>query len=244
MSTLNQNWRWVYQPNGISTSFAFDNLVIASTDIVVSGWQSNGNPMALPAHTVVGLGNPNGGNVVFDSPPAAVAGSIIEIARRTAKLQGRTFKGFVQEDEKTREQMADRAMLGLQESEGQQARAIVMSPLEPNGPMVIPPPAVRAGKALMWGLDGSLIADLPVGTTVPATALTNALPNMAALRLYIGLATTMTLVARTAVNDGGGGQFAVKPSDNTTLDDGALVIVDALGRRWWRIWDGHTVNSL
>ena len=244
MSTENKNWRWVYQPNGVSTSFVYDNLVLAESDLIVRGWLSTGDAMALPAHTVTGVGSKTGGNVVFNSPPLEVPGSIIEIVRQTEKLQGRIFKDFVQETASVREAMADRAILGLQESEGLQARGLSLSPLESGGPMVLPPPAIRAGKALMWGLDGSLIADLPVATDVPGSTLTNTVPNIAALRLNARPVKTMTVVARETFGDGGGGPFAVKPGDTTTPDDGVLCVVDLLGNRWWRSWDGHTVNSL
>lgn len=62
--------------------------------------------------------------------------------------------------------------------------------------------------------------------------------TMAAMRLYKGAATTANVVARTTFGDGGGGTFAVKSGDTSTADDGALVLVDSLGRRWFRVYDG------
>lgn len=63
-------------------------------------------------------------------------------------------------------------------------------------------------------------------------------PDIAELRQYRGPSTTATVVARTTFGDGGGGPFAVKIGDNATADDGALVIVDVLGRRCWRRFTG------
>jgi hypothetical protein len=71
----------------------------------------------------------------------------------------------------------------------------------------------------------------------PVATFNLSFATFAALRLYQGSETTATVVARTTFGDGGGGTFAVKTGD-TALDDGALIIVDNLGRRWWRIYDG------
>lgn len=234
MSTLNQNWRWVYQPNGISTSFAFDNLVIAAADLVVSGWQSNGAPLALPTFTVTGLGNPSGGNVVFDSPPAAVAGSTIEIVRRTAKLQGKNFKDFVQETASVREQMADRAMLGLQEAEGQSLRTIHLSAVDANGPMVLPPLESLAGKYL--GFDA---ASKPVGVDSPVGSVgVLTVETFSVLRLSKTTSTVVTVLGGDAPNDGAGGTFD-RLIGVTASDDDVLTIVDALGRAWRRRYSGR-----
>lgn len=63
--------------------------------------------------------------------------------------------------------------------------------------------------------------------------------TFAALRQYGGAATHALVKARTTFGDGGGGEFAIKVGDTSTADDGALVLVDTLGRRWWRVYDGH-----
>lgn len=50
---------------------------------------------------------------------------------------------------------------------------------------------------------------------------------------------TFAFVAhRTTFGDKGGGGFEVDPLDNTTPDDGAMIIVDASGRRWKRVYIG------
>lgn len=81
-----------------------------------------------------------------------------------------------------------------------------------------------------------------VGTPAGVSGVTRASYN--ALRAYRGPATSATVLSRTTFGDGGGGPFAVKVGDTTSPDDGAMCLVDALGRRWWRIWDNTTVNSL
>lgn len=57
------------------------------------------------------------------------------------------------------------------------------------------------------------------------------------LRAFDGPASIGILAGRVEPGDGAGGTFVVRGGDSTTPDDGALVIIDALGRRWWRI--GH-----
>lgn len=71
-----------------------------------------------------------------------------------------------------------------------------------------------------------------------------AIDSVADLRLYQGAGTEALVKYRTAFDDGGGGRFAVKLGDTTSSDDGAMCVVDPLGRRWWRLWDNSIVNSL
>lgn len=82
-------------------------------------------------------------------------------------------------------------------------------------------------------------------------ASTYALPNLAALRLVNNTASSPYYLkqpsfvnvasysaAAGAPSDGGGGTFQYISSDTTTSDNGSTVIVDASGRRWYRVWDG------
>lgn len=64
------------------------------------------------------------------------------------------------------------------------------------------------------------------------------LPNIEALRVFEGLASTALVVASTTFGDGGGGTFAVKSDDTTSENDNAMIVIDALERRWWRTFDG------
>ena len=165
MSLDNANYRWTYQPNGISTSFPFDNLVLVASDLAVSWYAEDGNELALPSHQVTGLGVATGGNVVFESAPAAVAGSLLVIERRTSSLMGGAFGNYRQDAAAVQQQRFDRAFALLQEAAGRQGRAIVASPLEATSDLQLPPPALRAGKALLFG-------PLPDAVPVVGDALT------------------------------------------------------------------------
>jgi hypothetical protein len=66
--------------------------------------------------------------------------------------------------------------------------------------------------------------------------------SLADLRLYSGPATTVLIKSRETFGDRGGGVFAWNPTDTTSAEDGAMVIVDSLHRRWHRVYDG-TYNA-
>lgn len=151
MSSPNRNWRWSYAPNGVSTSFAFDNLVLDASDLAVTWYSSTGAELSLPSWSVTGIGNPLGGTVVFSSAPATVANSLIVIQRTTSKLQQGEFADFVSPRAATQEKRADQPMLTAQEAYGLLMRAILLHPLDNEGPFYVPPAALRAGKAVLFG---------------------------------------------------------------------------------------------
>lgn len=68
-----------------------------------------------------------------------------------------------------------------------------------------------------------------------------ALPTMASLRALTVLPSShsaLTLAGFYGAGDGGGGRFVYNASDTTTADDGGTIVVDAAGRRWYRLFDG------
>lgn len=169
MSTSNNNWRWTYEPNGVTPNFGFDNLVLSADELIVKWWSAAGTELALPAHSVTGLGNENGGEVVFDSPPATTAGSLLEIIRKTTPQQETEFEDFIQESAAARQERSDRQFLLAQELRGLLDRALLFSPLDPAGPFRIPAPSVRANKALMFG--AGPLAQLTVGSPLAVGSL-------------------------------------------------------------------------
>lgn len=150
MSFANQVTRWVYTPNGVTTSFPYTNKALAAADLVVSWIAADGSALAVPSYSVTGVGNDSGGAVVFGSAPAATAGSRIVIERHTAAVQDGAFQDFLVEDAATRQQRFERSMALAQECLTALTRAILFSPLDPAGALVLPPPAVRANQALLF----------------------------------------------------------------------------------------------
>lgn len=61
------------------------------------------------------------------------------------------------------------------------------------------------------------------------------IPDFATLRQYRGPDVANSVVARAMYGDGGGGMFAIDPTDTTTADDGAMTVIDAVGRRHKRL---------
>lgn len=62
--------------------------------------------------------------------------------------------------------------------------------------------------------------------------------NYAALRLYSNVETAFYVRGYANIFDGGFGVFRVDPSDFTSSDDDCTIIIDALNRRWKRIFVG------
>lgn len=95
-----------------------------------------------------------------------------------------------------------------------------------------------------WSIDGNpasglhqpLNADIRTFVAAVGQQKAHFFAAVAAIRTYRGDATA-AFVASRLLGDRGGGPFVVKTGDAKTPDDGALVIVDALGRRWWRLYD-------
>ena len=77
---------------------------------------------------------------------------------------------------------------------------------------------------------------------LPKAGLTTLL-NIAALRAFAGPPPSATFIqGYYAAGDSGGGIFESVPSDTTSADNGGTIIVDALGRRWYRSTMGETVS--
>lgn len=51
------------------------------------------------------------------------------------------------------------------------------------------------------------------------------------------------VLGRTVAGDGGGGEFVYDSTDHSTADNGATVLVDLLGRRWKRQWEGAVSDA-
>ena len=62
--------------------------------------------------------------------------------------------------------------------------------------------------------------------------------SYAQLRAYSGPHTTVNVWGISNVFDGAAGQFRVNASDTASADNGGTILVDSLGRRWYRIFSG------
>lgn len=69
-------------------------------------------------------------------------------------------------------------------------------------------------------------------------------PTLDALRAYRGPSVAAIVIGSATPGDGFGVVYVVKPGDKTTADDGVRVIVDPLGRRWWRGSNSETYREI
>ena len=83
------------------------------------------------------------------------------------------------------------------------------------------------GATTAAGIAGAISANFYVATIAALRALTSATT-----------ATTASVSGYAAPADGGGGIFVVNANDTASADNGGTIIVDAAGRRWYRIYSG------
>lgn len=186
--------RWTYVPNGATTVFGFDNLVLNAADLAVTWLDGNANGLALPGYTVNGVGNPTGGNVTFNAAPAATAGSLLILERTTSAVTaGGDPQDYIQDPAATRQYNRDQAVLLGQEAWRRVKRALLLSPLEPDGPTVLPPPTLRANMALLFDNLGRLTVGAPLaaGTLVVSAFVQGIIgaANAAAFLVDLGFST-------------------------------------------------------
>ena len=87
------------------------------------------------------------------------------------------------------------------------------------------------GATTVAGIAGAISATFYVATIAALRALTSATT-----------ATTASVSGYATAADGGGGTFVVNANDTTSTDNGGTIIVDAAGRRWYRLWDGANTS--
>lgn len=101
-----------------------------------------------------------------------------------------------------------------------------------------PHPEYVKETALALSTGSSLVG---YGTQTVETALNERLPEIGTytlLRAYTGPVTAFYVRGVTNIFDGGAGVFRVDVSDTTSADNGGTILVDAIGRRWFREFSG------
>ena len=69
------------------------------------------------------------------------------------------------------------------------------------------------------------------------------IPTIAALRLYLGIEPVVFVTGYYGICDGGEGPFVYNAADSTSADNGGTIIVDSLGRRWYRSTQGRAYSA-
>lgn len=67
--------------------------------------------------------------------------------------------------------------------------------------------------------------------------------NYANIRAYSGSGNKIQCYGRSAIRDGGEGVFVRDDADTITADNGGTVLIDAVGRRWKRVFSGDVLLS-
>jgi hypothetical protein len=137
-----------YDGDGSRTSFAFPFPVLASDDLLVFVGQQQATGFGI-----TGIGDPEGGEVEFGSPPAP--GSTITLLRRTESIRetqfvdGGPFRAAAINAE------LDRIMLLIQEDREELGRALCGHPAESAIDFSLPPTSERANKLLGFDSTGT-----------------------------------------------------------------------------------------
>lgn len=81
------------------------------------------------------------------------------------------------------------------------------------------------------------------GFTDRSNEISVTLSSYAKLRAYTGAAIRCYCIGRVGLLDQAAGNFIVDAADTTTADNGGTVLVDAIGRRWKRVFSGEVMLS-
>jgi hypothetical protein len=169
-----------YGGDGSRTAFPFPFPVLASDDLLVFVGQAQATGFA-----VTGIGDPNGGEVAFNTPPAP--GTTITLLRRTEGIretefvEGGAFRASAINAE------LDRIMLLIQEDREEHGRALRGHPAESGIDFCLPPTTARANKLLGFDSAGAPVAfgetELPTSGDVSGVLVT---PNGATTARSLG----------------------------------------------------------
>jgi ribosomal protein L35AE/L33A len=130
-----------FQADGVGREFPFPFEIFADANLEVY----LDNERLASGFTVQGIGQPDGGNVIFASPPPA--GASVTLRRR--------LNTFVSNDE------LDYLSAAVQQLEAEIERTVRLAPADVDAKTILPSVAERAGRAIAFDTNGDLTAVLP-----------------------------------------------------------------------------------
>lgn len=136
-----------YSGDGVRTNFAFAFPVLASDDLIV---YLNGNPAT--GYSVGGIGEVDGGEIVFAEPPAP--GSTITLLRRTEGIRETDFVDGGPFRASAINAELDRIMLLIQEDRDAHNRSLRGHPADGEADFCLPAAAQRANNVLAFDSAG------------------------------------------------------------------------------------------
>ena len=137
-----------YGGDGSRTTFPFPFPVLASDDLLVFLGQTQGT-----GFSITGIGNPDGGEVVFNTPPAS--GTTVTLLRRTEGIRETEFVDGGPFRASAINAELDRIMLLIQEDREEHGRALRGHPAESGIDFCLPPTTARANKLLGFDSAGT-----------------------------------------------------------------------------------------
>jgi Pectate lyase superfamily protein len=213
-----------YGGDGSRTTFPFPFPVLASDDLLVFLGQTQAT-----GFSITGIGNPDGGAIVFNTPPAS--GSTVTLLRRTEGIRETEFVDGGPFRASAINAELDRIMLLIQEDREEHERALRGHPAESGIDFCLPPTTERANKLLGFDSAGKPVAfgetELPTSGDASGVLVT---PNGATTARSLGehLATPVNVRDFGALGDGitdDGAAFTAAIS--AAQSRGALVYVPA-----------------
>jgi hypothetical protein len=184
MTITNTASRWAYPGNGVTTAFAYTNLIFAASDLKVY----LDGVLQTTGYTVSNVGVLTGGNVTFSIPPANHASVVI--VRDVPATQDIDYLGNDTFPAATHEKGLDKLTILAQQLAARLPRTLQLADGDPAMSIGgIPAVAERASKYLAFDAEGNPIA-ASGGPNAPVSAFAKTLlddANAAAARDTIGL---------------------------------------------------------
>lgn len=154
--------RWSYTADGTTTSFAFDNLIFADTDLKV--YVENSLRTLGTDYAVAGAGSISGGMVHFVTAPAS--GEVIAIVREVPFTQTLDLAPLGSFPAEELEKALDRTVILSHQLLDGRDRALRQPDSDVTSIGVLPARDVRAGQYLAFDANGDPMASS--GTSTPA----------------------------------------------------------------------------
>lgn len=155
--------RWTYAGNGVTTAFAYTNIVWAAADLLV--YVDGALKTLTTDYSVSGVGAGAGGNVTFVAAPAS--GADVVIVADVGRLQAADLIEGDPMPAEDWESRLDRVTRMVQRAHDLAARAFRLADGDPTAAIVLPDADERAGNYLTFDASGNpaVTAAVDLGAT-------------------------------------------------------------------------------
>jgi hypothetical protein len=223
MTISSSNNKIQYTANGINISFIYNFKIFSQNDLQVF----LNNSLTVTGYQVTDIGNSNGGNIVFITPPTL--GTVVTIVRSEPFVQNIDYTENDTFPASAHEEGLDRSLLRDLTLKEQLDRSIKIQQATSNFNVTLP--TAETGKVIGWGL--SDIVNYSLNTATVSLDNISTVVNLRTLEPTVN-GKTIFLLGITTPNSGSG-IFYADFTDTTSIDNGNTVIVTVGGKRWKRI---------